>query len=94
MKSIIQLNCFIFTCLFLLFAIGRFLVREKEKNAMFPFTGFRHSHQLHQSHDGSAGGEDRWWRGGKNTWDVQKCHLSEWFVFLELNDVTWRSTGP
>jgi len=36
----------------------------------FTFPGVGHSNQLHQSNDGSAGGEDTGRRRGKDSWDA------------------------
>lgn len=66
----------------------------REKQNVFPLAGFRHSHQLHQSHDGSAGGEDgRRRRGKQHAWDVQKCHLGFHVCLFGIGHVTCRLTG-
>lgn len=46
------------------------LIQYKYSSQMYPFfclAGIRHSNQLHQSNEGSAGGEDRWWGRGKES---------------------------
>lgn len=45
-------------------------------NELFLFKGTGNSNQLYQSHDGSAGGEDRWWGRGKSSWDTWSLFFS------------------
>lgn len=67
----------------------------------FPLTGVGHSNQLHQSNDGSAGGEDGGWRRGKDSWEIcekeKNCKICIVYVkllhlrliFSPLKQVSW-----